>query len=91
MATPVLSFLSKADFKGKTVVPFVTDGGNYGNSFVHFAQNARNAKVVQGINFRGVEKTDVSILDQKISAWLEELIKEFEKNGDDDEILPYVP
>jgi flavodoxin len=96
VATPVLSFLSKADFEGKTVIPFVTDGGNYGNSFVHFERDARNANVVQGINFRSVSKTDVSVLDQKISTWLEELKKVLvndqggvlPENNTTDDVLP---
>ena len=73
VATPMLSFLAKTDFKGKTVVPFATEGGNYGNFFVDFAKEARNANVVQGISFTNVAKTDIAILDKKISTWLEEL------------------
>ena len=76
VSAPMLSFLSKADFKGKTVVPFATEGGNYGNFFVDFAKEARNAKVAEGISFTGVSKTDVSTLDQKISTWLEKLKRE---------------
>jgi flavodoxin len=73
ISTPVLSFLSKADFKGKAVVPFSTDGGNYGNFFVHFTKEAHNANVMEGMNFSNVSKTDTTILDQKISTWLEKL------------------
>lgn len=76
VATPVLSFLSKADFKGKTVVPFATDGGNYGDFFVDFAREARNARILEGMCFTGVTKTDTSILDQNISTWLEKLKNE---------------
>ena len=76
VATPMLSFLSKADFKGKTVVPFATDGGNYGDFFVDFAREARNAKILEGISITGVSKTDTSILDEKISTWLEKLKSE---------------
>jgi flavodoxin len=76
VSTPVLSFLSKTDFKGKTVVSFATDGGNYGEFFVDFAREARNANVLEGINFTNVSKTDISILDQNISAWLEKLKKD---------------
>ena len=75
VAVPALSFLSNVDFKGKTVVPFATDGGNYGNFFVDFTKEARNANVVRGINFTNVSKTDVSSLDKNISTWLEELKK----------------
>lgn len=76
VSTPMLSFLSKADFGGKTVVPFSTEGGNYGDFFVRFAKEAHNANVVTGTNFSGVPKTDLSVLDQKISVWLENLKKE---------------
>ena len=75
MATPALSFLSKADFKGKTVIPFATYGGNYGDFFVHFASQARNANVREGMGFTfsRTSTPDISSLDQKISAWLEKL------------------
>jgi len=79
VATPMLSFLSQADFKGKTVVPFVTDGGNYGDFFVRFAQEARNANILEGENFTHVSRTDTDVLDQKISAWLARLMKELPK------------
>jgi flavodoxin len=77
VSPPVLSYLSKADFNGKVVVPFATDGGNVGNFFVNFAKEARNAKVLEGTSFTNVSKTDISALDQKISAWLEKLHIEF--------------
>jgi flavodoxin len=72
ISTPVLSFLSRTDFKGKTVVPFATDGGNFGNYFADFEKEARNANLAKGISFTNVQKTDISILDKEISTWLNE-------------------
>ena len=73
ISTPMLSFLSRADFKGKTVVPFSTAGSNFGDFFVRFTSDAKNANIAEGINFSSVKKIDVSVLDQQLSTWLEKL------------------
>jgi len=70
---PILSFLSQTDFKGKTVVPFATHSGNYGNFFEDFESKIKNAKVIRGQEFKKVLKTDKNILDKKISEWLKNL------------------
>ena len=48
IATPVLSFLQQADFGGKKVVPFSTQGSNYGTFFEDFAARAQNASLAKG-------------------------------------------
>jgi len=73
VSAPVLSFLYKADFKGKTVISFTTNGGNCGTFFEDFEQSAKNAKVIKGIEFKKVSKQDVNILDNTISGWLNNL------------------
>jgi len=73
VSAPMLSFLSDTDFMGKTVVPFATDGGKYGDYFTDFAKKARNANILDGMSFTKVSNTDTSILDQKILSWLYEL------------------
>jgi flavodoxin len=70
---PLLSLLSESDFKGKTVVPFVTHGGNTGNFFDDFRKKIKNAKVIDGADFCKVSKEDLRILDEKISTWLDNL------------------
>ena len=47
-ATPVLQFLREMDFKNKKVVPFSTQGSNYGTFFEDFAARAKNAQLLKG-------------------------------------------
>jgi flavodoxin len=70
---PVLSFLSQADFKGKTVIPFVTHGGNPGKYFEVFNANAKNATIGKSIGFYNVLKENPVALDNKIIDWLNSL------------------
>jgi flavodoxin len=70
VSLPVLSFLSGSDFGGKTVVPFCTQGGRSGEFFQRFAREARNAKLVGGMEFSSVSSIDPASLDQTISLWL---------------------
>ena len=73
VASPVLSFLSQADFKEKTVVSFATHGGNYGSFFEDFEKKAKNANVIKGKDFKKVLKENEIILNNKISNWLNNL------------------
>lgn len=73
IAAPVLSFLSQADFKGKTVVSFTTHGGNYGSFFEDFDKKAKNAKVIKGMEFKKVLKEKEITLNNKVTNWLNNL------------------
>lgn len=73
IATPVLAFLQKADFMGKKVVPFSTQGSNYGTSFTDFEQMAKNAKIAKGNSFNNVDKKYDKAVDNKITDWLNNL------------------
>ena len=70
---PARAFLSQTDFQGKTVVPFSTQRGRFGDFFGRFEREARNAKIAEGTAFSMVSLTNVSELDRKIAAWLKEL------------------
>lgn len=80
---PMRSFLARADFGGRTVVPFCTQGGNAGEYFDRFRQEARNAELLQGKEFSHVAKTDTDTLDGEISAWLEEIARSRKQNDND--------
>lgn len=73
IATPVLAFLQTADFNGKKVVPFSTQGSNYGTSFTDFKTNAKNAKIAKGNSFNNVDKKYDKAVDNKITDWLNKL------------------
>lgn len=72
-ATPMLAFLQQTDFKGKKVVPFSTQGSNYGAFFEDFEKNARNARILTGTSFNNLGDEYNSAVDNKITAWLNAL------------------
>ena len=73
LSTPIRAFLSQSDFQGKTVVPFSTQGGNFGDFFTRFEKEARNAEITNAMDFSRSTVRDISALDEKIAAWLNEL------------------
>ena len=72
-ATPALAFLEQADFKGKKVVPFATQGSNPGNFIQDFKSRAKNAVILEGRLFNNLSKKYDKAVDNKISAWLNEM------------------
>lgn len=73
VSTPVLSFLQQADFGGKKVVPFSTEGSNYGSFFKDFAENARNAVVLSGQSFNNLPQGYELEVNNKIAEWINSL------------------
>lgn len=73
VATPVLSFLEQADFKGKKVVPFSTQGSNPGSFLEDFKARAKNAVILEGRLFNDLSKKYDSAVNNKIAVWLNSL------------------
>ena len=73
VATPVLSFLEKADFKNKYVVPFSTQGSNPGTFFEDFEAKAKNAIILPGKQFNNISKKYDNAIVQKVIVWLNSL------------------
>ena len=69
-ATPVMAFLEKIDFKGRTVVPFSTQGSNVGTFLEDFVKMAKNARVTDYRSFNNMGKEYDKAVDNKISVWL---------------------
>jgi len=69
-ATPVLAFLEQADFKGKKVIPFSTQGSNAGTFMQDFKAKAKNAVVLEGREFNNISKKYDNAVNNKISQWL---------------------
>ncbi len=70
MATPLWSFLKEADFQGIKVVPFSTQGSNYGAFFEDFAAHARNARLLKSASFNNLPEKYDSAVDNKVIEWL---------------------
>jgi hypothetical protein len=73
LSAPIRAFLSQSDFQGKVVIPFSTQGGNFGDFFNRFEKEARNAKIAAAMDFSRSTVRDISVLDEKIAVWLNEL------------------
>ncbi len=73
MATPMYSFLKQVDFGGKTVVPFSTQGSNFGTFYDDFAQNAQNAQIAEGQAFNNLPAKYNLNVENKIVRWLNRL------------------
>ena len=72
-ATPVLEFLKEFDFKNKKVVPFSTQGSNYGTYFEDFKNKAKNANILQGESFNNLDEKYNAAVKNKIINWLNKL------------------
>ena len=69
MAGPVKTFLSKNDFKGKTIVPFCTHGGGGASStYADIQKLAPDAKVTEGYT-----SYENSAKDSEITEWINKL------------------
>ena len=73
MATPLFSVLSVADFEGKKVVPFSTQGSNYGKFFEDFAALAKNADLQIAENFNNLAPEYDAQVTNKIKVWLNKI------------------
>ena len=74
IASPVRTFLTENDFKGKTVVPFMTHGGSgLGHSVSDIESIIPEANVIGAEAFRG---SFASIAGSSVQKWLEGLKNE---------------
>jgi flavodoxin len=76
VATPVMSFLKQANFKGKKVAAFCTHEGGIGKYFPHFKEQAKNAVVIEGLDFYKPRQARKGEVDKALDAWLAKLRKE---------------
>ncbi len=69
-APVVLEFLKEFDFKNKKVVPFSTQGSNYGTYFEDFKAKAKNANILRGESFNNLDASYNEQVKNKIISWL---------------------
>ena len=72
-APAVLEFLKNFDFQNKRVVPFSTQGSNYGTYFEDFKAKAKNANVLKGESFNNLDSSYNEQVKNKIITWLNSL------------------
>ena len=69
-APVVLEFLKEFDFQNKNVVPFSTQGSNYGTYFEDFKAKAKNANILKGEAFNNLDSSYDEQVKNKIVEWL---------------------
>jgi flavodoxin len=68
---PVISFLSKYTFSGKTVIPFCTSGSSSGNpSFQKVKELCPGAKIADGLHLTGGNMAGAK---NSVTNWLKKL------------------
>jgi len=72
-APVVLEFLKEFDFQNKNVVPFSTQGSNYGTYFDDFKAKAKNANILKGESFNNMDAKYNEQVKNKIVEWLNSL------------------
>ena len=76
MATPLFSYLKQTDFGRRIVVPFSTQGSNYGSFFADFVKEAKNAEVDTAAAFNNLPEGYEREVDNKIVSWLNGLSRQ---------------
>ena len=72
-APVVLEFLKEFDFQNKNIVPFSTQGSNYGTYFEDFKAKAKNANILKGESFNNMDVKYNEQVKNKIVEWLNSL------------------
>ena len=72
-APVVLEFLKEFDFQNKNVVPFSTQGSNYGTYFEDFKAKAKNANILKGESFNNMDSKYDEQVKNKVVEWLNSL------------------
>lgn len=75
LPAPVYTFLESYDWKGKTIIPFCTAGGDYMTDKENeIPQFAKDATVKEGIGIRGkICQEDPETVRTRVNAWLKNL------------------
>lgn len=70
VSTPVMQFLTQADFAGKNASVFCTHEGGIGKIFQHFKEQVQNAVVLEGIDLYKPRQAKAGEVDKTLDLWL---------------------
>ena len=73
VSTPVMRFLTQANFAGKKVSAFCTHEGGVGKFFQHFKEQAKNAVVLEGLDLYKPRQAREGELFKTLDLWLSKL------------------
>jgi flavodoxin len=76
VSTPVMRFLTQADFAGKKVSAFCTHEGGVGKFFPHFKEQAKNAVALEGLDLYKPRQNREGEVDKALDSWLNKLREE---------------
>jgi len=76
VSTPVMSFLRQADFAGRKVSAFCTHEGGIGKFFPCFKEQAKNAVVLEGLDFYKPRQAGKGEVYKALDSWLSKLREE---------------
>ena len=76
VSTPVMSFLRQADFAGRKVSAFCTHEGGIGKFFPCFKEQAKNAVVLEGLDFYKPRQAGKGEVYKALESWLSKLREE---------------
>ena len=81
MAPAVLTFLTGNDFSGKTIIPFMTNGGWPGHVIKDMKENCKNAKFMREmqIQFDSMGKDHLETPESAITEWIEQIKEDIHK------------
>ena len=81
MAPAVLTFLTENDFSGKTIIPFMTNGGWPGHAIKDMKENCKNAKFMHEmqIQFDSMGKDHLETPESAIIEWIEQIKEDIHK------------
>ena len=81
MAPALLTFLTENDFSGKTIIPFMTNGGWPGHVIKDMKENCKNAKFMHEmqIQFDSMGKDHLETLESAITEWIEQIKEDIHK------------
>jgi flavodoxin len=82
VSTPVMRFLTQADFAGKEVSAFCTHEGGIGKFSPHFKEQAKNAVVLDGLEFYKPQQAEKGDVNRALDLWLSKL------QGEKNSVLP---
>lgn len=74
LATPLMQYMKKTDFKGKKVAAFYTDEGYIGSYRTDFEQHADNTEVLQSLGITWVENKSEEEIDTILNNWILKIV-----------------
>jgi flavodoxin len=73
VSTPVMRFLTQANFAGKKVSAFCTHEGGVGKFFPHFQEQAKNGVVLEGLDLYKPRQAEDGKVSKVLDLWLGKL------------------